>query len=134
MEVAGCSFHGGWPTFSNHVSQKQGRGFHGHLHGFARQQHLAKDLVAQRFDEGEALFQISRENTRRTIAIGNEVAVDGDNGSDVFSQMGDLAVGLAMPDNRAIRPLWHVHQDDAFVLMRNRFIASCGSIAFKKHA
>ena len=98
------------PVSFCHIRQNLSGYLHGLPHVVTTDEHFAKNLVPKRFNKGQAIADIHVIDLGGAIVEVEEIIIDGNNRANALGQMGDCAVGLAVPHDRAIGPAGHVHQ------------------------
>ncbi len=81
-----------------------------------RRRRIAADnaFVAEILHDDESAVEIGVENGRRRKRALAQSACERDVRHDVFGEMGDGAIGLAVANRRTVRPARRVHQNYAF--------------------
>ena len=90
-----------------------------------------EDRIAEVLEDDEPFLQVEGLDLRRREAAGAECFGDGDEGGDVFSQMHECAIGLAVPDWRAVGLPRRVHENRAPVGLHEARIAARGRISLQ---
>ena len=86
-------------------------------------------LVAEVFDDQEALLEIGLIHRGRREAALPEPIRHGDERHDVIGEMRDRAVRLVTPHRRTVRPGRRIHQQHAFLAERQPFIGPGRGVA-----
>ena len=123
-----------WPITRRHIRQNRHGFQHRLAHVGALQHHAAIDVAAQILHHRETPGEIEGLGAGGRIARRDQLRIDGDDGADIFSQMGNGAIGQAVLHRRAIGLCRHVHQDRGLTGEMQGLIAPERGVTFEKAA
>ena len=91
-------------------------------------------FAAEMFGQEHSCGNVARMDLGRAESAGAQCLADCDERHDVFCQMCDPAVRLALADRGTIRPARSIHQNSCFAGKMYRFVASGRCVALKESA